>query len=248
MDFENQTAIVMPMGLKDVRIVGLNTPLVLGAFAFGATALAQISDKFDEAFQAMKRDEKLQFELPQTIPPPKKNIDNSFWDGFGAFLDALAPLFQLIFYGGIAFIIALILYHVGKSVYDTRFERRPKETKDEAPPPLYKPDEEQARILLDEVDALASQGRYQEAVHELLFRSIQDIDIHRPNTIRRSLTSREIASLEFLTPSTREAFATISSVVETSYFGGQKIGKSEFDICRAAYAQFTEKSSWKQAA
>jgi len=95
---------------------------------------------------------------------------------------------------------------------------------------------------------MAADGRFEEAVHELLFRSIQDIDIRRPNTIRRSLTSREIAALKILTPATREAFATIGGVVETSYFGGQKIGKAEFDICRAAYAQFAKKSAWKQAA
>ena len=95
---------------------------------------------------------------------------------------------------------------------------------------------------------MAAEGRYEDAVHELLFRSIQDIDIRRPNTIRRSLTSREIAALKILTPETRQAFTTISGVVETSYFGGQKIGKAEFDICRAAYAQFAQKSAWKQAA
>ena len=102
--------------------------------------------------------------------------------------------------------------------------------------------------MLEAVDALAADGRYEEAVHELLFRSIQDIDIRRPNSIRRSLTSREIAALEILTPTTREAFAIIGGVVETSYFGGQKIGREEFDVCRAAYAQFAQKSAWKQAA
>lgn len=227
--------------------MGLSTPLVLGALAFATYAVAQTSDKFDEAFQAMKRDDKLQFDLPST-EPPKRSTDSGFGEAFAAFLDALVPLFKIIFYGGIALIVAMIVYALAKSVYHTRFERRPKEVEEEAPPPLYKPDEEQARILLDEVDALAAEGRYKEAVHELLFRSIQDIDIHRPNTIRRSLTSREIATLEILTPQTREAFATIGSVVETSYFGGQEIGRAEFDTCRAAYAQFAQNSSWKQAA
>jgi len=122
------------------------------------------------------------------------------------------------------------------------------DVEDAPPPPLYTPDEDQARILLEDIDAMAAEGRFEEAVHTLLFRSIQDIDIRRPNTIRRSLTSREIAALQILTPATREAFAKIGAVVETSYFGGEEIGREEFDICRAAYAQFVRKETWKQAA
>lgn len=236
------------MGLKKFSFVGLSTPFVLGLIPLSAFAYNYTSDQFDRAFQAMKRDDKLQFELPSASPPPDLNWDNSFMDGFAAFIQALVPIFELIFYGGVALIIGLILYAVAKSAYHARFEKKPEVAEKVTPPPLYKPDKEKARILLDEVDALAAQGRFKEAVHELLFRSIQDIDIHRPNTIRRSLTSREIAGLEILTPATRQAFSTIGHVVETSYFGGQNIGQAEFDICRAAYAQFAEQSSWKQAA
>ena len=237
-----------------MRHVGRRTPFIITAFGLGALAYAQSTEKFENAFRAMKRDDKLQFELPN--PPEIPKIErssntpssSSSGSGFGDFLEALGPIFQVIFWGGVAAIAVLILYHIAQVVIDTRFERKPKEVVEEAPPPLYTPDQEQARILLDEVDVLASQGRFQEAVHELLFRSIQDIDIHRPNTIRRSLTSREIASLAILTPVTREAFAIIASVVETSYFGGQEIGREEFDKCRAAYAQFAETSAWKAAA
>jgi hypothetical protein len=220
----------------------------LTILSLSSLVIAQNSALFDDAFRAMKRDEKLQFELPPQPDPPKIGWLENLLEGIADFIEAISPLLKILFYLGIGVIIALILFAIAKVIFETRFQREAKESEEEAPPPLYVPDQDQARILLEDVDAMAAEGRYKDAVHELLFRSIQDIDIRRPNTIRRSLTSREIAALKILTPATREAFATIGGVVETSYFGGQKIGKAEFDICRAAYAQFAQKSAWKQAA
>ncbi len=222
--------------------------VLIASLATSTLVAAQSSDKFENAFRAMKRDDKLQFDLPPPPEPPKLGWLENFFAALGAFIKAIFPLLKIIFFVGLGAIIALILYAIAKVIYETRFQRSAKEAVEDAPPPLYTPDQEQARILLEDVDAMAAEGRYEEAVHELLFRSIQDIDIRRPNTIRRSLTSREIAALKILTPETREAFATIGGVVETSYFGGQKIGKQEFDTCRAAYAQFAQKSAWKRAA
>lgn len=221
---------------------------IFTSLSVSAFVLAQNSDVFDDAFRAMKRDDKLQFDLPPAPEPPKLGWLENFFKGLAGFIEAILPLLKIIFFVGIGAIIALILYAIAKVIYETRFKREAKEAVKDTPPPLYTPDQDQARILLEDVDAMAADGRYEEAVHELLFRSIQDIDIRRPNTIRRSLTSREIAALKILTPETRKAFATIGGVVETSYFGGQIIGKAEFDICREAYAQFAQKSAWKLAA
>ena len=221
---------------------------IFTSLSLSAIVIAQSANLFDDAFRALKRDDKLQFELPRAPEPPKLGWLENFFKGLAKFIEAILPILKIVFFMGIGAIIALILYAIAKVIYETRFKREAKEVVEEAPPPLYTPDQDQARILLEDVDTLAAEGRYEEAVHELLFRSIQDIDIRRPNTIRRSLTSREIAALKILTPETRKAFATIGGVVETSYFGGKKIGKAEFDICRAAYAQFVQKSAWKQAA
>jgi len=220
----------------------------ISSLALSAIVMAQNSDIFDTAFRGMKRDEKLQFELPPPPEPPKLDwLENSL-KGLAKFIEVILPILKFIFFVGLGAIIALILYAIAKVIYETRFKRETKDIVETAPPPLYVPDQDQARILLEDVDAMAAEGRYEDAVHELLFRSIQDIDIRRPNTIRRSLTSREIAALKILTPDTREAFAKIGGVVETSYFGGKNIGREEFDICRAAYSQFAQKSAWKEAA
>lgn len=239
------------MLMRDKKIshkVQRGLPAVLGLLTLSIVVAAQSSGGFEDAFRAMKRDEKLQFELPPAPEPPKVNWLENFFEAIAKFIIAILPLLKIIFFLGLGVIIALILYAIAKVIYETRFKRAAKEIVEAAPPPLYTPDQDQARILLEDVDAMAAEGRYEEAVHELLFRSIQDIDIRRPNTIRRSLTSREIAALKILTPETRQAFAKIGGIVETSYFGGKVIGQEEFDICRAAYAQFAQKDAWKQAA
>src|ERR1700712_2581547 len=70
----------------------------------------------------------------------------------------------------------------------------------------WRPAPQQARQLLKEADALAAQGRYSEAVHLLLLRSIEEIEARRPRLLRRALTSREIGSLRDLPEGARPAF------------------------------------------
>ena len=132
------------------------------------------------------------------------------------------------------------IYLIGRTIYESRFAfGRDTDVTDEPEIPLYQPAKAQAQILMDEIDRLASEGKYGEAVHTLLFRSIQDIDRNRPNVVRRSLTAREIGALTVLTPEARTAFSTIAGVSELSHFGGTPIGKAGFDTARAAYSELT---------
>jgi hypothetical protein len=58
----------------------------------------------------------------------------------------------------------------------------------------WRPDAAVARVLLADADALAAKGRYAEAAHLLLRRSVQDIEGSRPRLVRPALTSRDIAA------------------------------------------------------
>jgi len=186
----------------------------------------------------MKADTRLQFELPTPEAAPER----ANWDWLEALMEFLGPILEVLFYIGIACLVGIILYYLGREIIRTKFTRHSKVQKaTPEPAPLYTPGEDEARILLDNIDALAAQGKFAEAVHTLLFRSIQDIDLSRPGTIRRSLTSREIAALDILTPKSQSAFSTIAKVVENNFFGGRDLGRTEFDKCRAAYAALTSK-------
>ncbi len=60
------------------------------------------------------------------------------------------------------------------------------------------------RSWLDEADALAAKGRFAEAIHHLLLRSVEDIARRRPKLVRPALTSRELSASDGI-PAARRA-------------------------------------------
>jgi hypothetical protein len=120
-----------------------------------------------------------------------------------------------------------------------RQQSRPKQT-----PEAWRPTAAAARELLGESDALAAEGRYGDAVHLLLLRSIEDIQQRRPNLLRPNFTSREIGRLEALPEAARNTFGAIARVVERALFAGDTIGRAEFASCRAAYERFAFPEIW----
>jgi len=198
-----------------------------------------ISDaEFEKAFRTLKSQDQLQFELTEAPPPPKLDWLEKFLEPIFKFLGNLLPLFTILFWVFIALGVTLLLYIIGKALWDFRAHRFNRDKKNTETSSLYRPSEIRAQVLLAAVDALAAKGLFAEAVHQLLFRSIQDIMVARPNVIRRSYTSREIAGLSALTPETRTAFSLIAAEVEKSHFGGRTLDEEAFLRCRKAYAQF----------
>jgi hypothetical protein len=101
-----------------------------------------------------------------------------------------------------------------------------------------------ARALLAEADALAGAGRYSEAAHLLLFKSIEEIQRRRPKVVRPALTSRDIAGAPQLPPGPRTAFQRIAMSVERSLFGGRALSAGDWQGCRAAYEEFALAREW----
>lgn len=198
-----------------------------------------------DGYRDIKRNDAYQFELADVIPPkPQSAFSRAIGRFFELLFRILAPILRIAFWLGVGALILGALYLIGRAIYETRFATSPKDKDDDTPEiPLYQPAQAQARILLEEVDRLAAEGRYGEAVHVLLFRSIQDIDRNRPNIVRRSLTAREIGQLSILTQNARQAFSTIAGVSELSHFGGTPIGQAGFETARRAYADLTGQTS-----
>jgi hypothetical protein len=111
-----------------------------------------------------------------------------------------------------------------------------------------RPPARRARALLEEADALAAAGRFDEAAHVLLYRTIDDLEGRRPRAVRPALTSRDIAALEVIPPPARGAFAVIAEVVERSFFGGRRLDAGAFAACRQAYEAFVSPQSWAAGA
>jgi hypothetical protein len=102
----------------------------------------------------------------------------------------------------------------------------------------WAPDRDVAAALLADADRLAREGRYEEAVHLLLQRSVADIAEARPDWLLPASTAREIAGAPSLPQRAREAFAVIAERVERSLFALRRLDEADWTAARAAYARF----------
>ncbi len=237
------TLILTFFGLFFAPLIAMAKSAEIAPDALVEENVVHSDEDIERGFRAIKRDEAYQFELAEPIPQkPASAFEKALGRFFDAIFSFIAPLLAIIFYLGAGALILGALYLIGRAIYETRFAKSAPKKSEEPNIPLYQPAQAQARILLDEVDKLAAEGRYGEAVHTLLFRSIQDIDRNRPNVVRRSLTAREIGDLSILTPQARTAFSTIASVSELAHFGGVAVNKAGFETARRAYANLTDQS------
>lgn len=104
--------------------------------------------------------------------------------------------------------------------------------------PEWSPDRDAALALLSDADRLAAEGRFAEAAHLLLQRSVHHIAEVRPGWLLPASTAREIAGLPQLPARARTAFAVIAGRVEASRFALRALGLADWQAARAAYADF----------
>lgn len=208
----------------------------------------------DAAFAALHQkylaEEKLQLERPSgekepETPPRRWRLPQ--W--LVSFFNALGPVLQFFFYIGIGAIVAFILYFMFGALRQVNLEdfRNKKATGkagDDVLAPSLQPDARTARSLLEEADALAREGKYAEAVHLLMFRSIEDIQTRRKQRLSTALTAREIGKLDDLPAKPRAALHPIIALVERSFFGGRPVDEPDWQSARRAYEAFAFGEAW----
>jgi hypothetical protein len=185
----------------------------------------------------------LQFDFPKYQPPtpPQWLIE------FGKFLAHYWPVFRVLGWIVAIGVVGLLLYALVRQLLRQDWFS-PSEKVAQTETPQWHPAADAARNLLRDADALAALGKYGDAVHLLLLRSIEHIDTHRPELVRPAFTSREIGALEQLPPTARPTFMGIARVVERALFAGREIDAAEFAQCRRAYEQFAFPGTWRAAA
>jgi hypothetical protein len=167
--------------------------------------------------------------MPGLKPPPA-------W--IGEFMHALlaaAPVLKIVFWAAVALIAAALVWVI---IRDLPFARRLRRRKPMAVATDWRPEAGAARALLDEADRLARSGQFADAIHLILFRSIEDIGARRPEAVRAALTSRDIVEAASLSEDGRSAFRSIAEAVERSVFGGRPAAADDFDRCRRQYEAF----------
>jgi hypothetical protein len=230
-----------------------------GAEAQAADAAARL----EAAHRALKADPDIQFRLVkgETPEPPEWLVSFLKWLGNGLrpigrlfrWIDSLlpaAPWAKIFLWSVIAIAAALLVVALWRRLREGawRWPFRRRRAPDSAPvaeEEAWTPDEAPARSWLEEADALAARGRYAEAVHHLLLRSVDDIARRRPRLVRPALTSRELSAASVIPAAARELFAGIAALVEHSLFGGRPVGAEDWSAARGAYADFVLPRAWK---
>ncbi|HAY06980.1 MAG TPA: hypothetical protein PKV67_17185 [Hyphomonas sp.] len=219
-----------------------------GDFDFGQDFVATDLSNVDKAHAAILKDADLQFIRPEAAPveltPP--DPPPPWLKAIGDFLNALGPVFRIIFWLAVAAVIAGLIYFLFGEAIRIRFGGR-KAAKSKAEDDQLtdiRPDATAARSLLDDADALAREGKFAEAVHLLLYRSIEDIQTRLEGGVPTSLTSREIAGLGRLPERARRALAPIIQVVENSHFGGRAVDSGGWQHARRSYEEFAFGEGW----
>lgn len=190
----------------------------------------------------MRSDGDIQFapveapELPEPETPDwLQNFFEWLADLFAPIAEAFAFAWPVLFWVLIAIGAGLIVLAIYSMVTATGFGIASRRTVDDSE---WVPEEAKALELLEEADRLASEGRYDEATHLLLMRSVGQIAEIRPDLIDPSSTAREIAALPALPNNARTAFGTIADRVERSLFALTNLSADDWQAARSAYSEF----------
>ena len=89
-----------------------------------------------------------------------------------------------------------------------------------------------------EAETLADQGRYDEAVHLLLLKTIAALVRTRPGGLPEAWTSREIQREMPMVQSARAPFGALVEAVEASLFGGRPVDEPAWTRCLARFRTF----------
>ncbi|MFD1786800.1 DUF4129 domain-containing protein [Sphingomonas floccifaciens] len=223
-------------------------------------------ERLAAAHRALREGRDIQFDLlPAAGPPPTPEWVKTLGEWFRWALSPIgrmfrwltdmmpeAPYARIVLWAMIAVLALLILRVVvdrvrnGEWRMPTWRRRQAVAALDEdTTPGDWSVEAAPARRWLEEADRLAADGRFAEAVHHILLRSVEDIARRRPHLVRPALTSRDIARAPGIPEAPRTLFGDLAAVVERSLFGGAAVDAGDWQRCRAAYAAFAVPKAWK---
>lgn len=201
-------------------------------------------DRLDRMLEALG-DDSFQKARPEAAPEELPDIErrvrepSAFAKAIANFFSAIAPFIGYLLLAALIVAGLLVLYYMfGESLSLHGRQKEKSQKPDISDISDLRPDAAAATALLDDADTLAANGRYAEAVHTLLFRSIAHIQEKQAASVPRSLTAREIGQLETLTPDIRSALWPIITIVERGYFGGRETTEADWLQARASYRAF----------
>lgn len=156
----------------------------------------------------------------------------ALFEPLGKALGLSWPVIEKVLLALIVVLVLVLLWRLLRPLVERWRQRRPDAAAE------WVPDRAAAVALLEDADRLAAEGRYGEAAHLLLQRSVHHIAQSRPDWLHPASTAREIAVLPLLPERARRAFAEIATRVERSLFGLRDLDAADWQAARGAYADF----------
>lgn len=205
---------------------------------------AEAAQDAAQAWQRVHADPSIQY--APVINPPFKPPEipgwleslgralRSIFEPIGRALGLSWPVLKWVLLG---LLITFALYMLWR-VLETARQNWRGNASEAAAAPEWRPDQAAALALLEDADLLAAEGRFDEAAHLLLRRSVQQIAAARPEWVKRASTAREIAAISALPDKARTAFGLIAARVERSLFALRRLDAGDWQAARTAYAEF----------
>lgn len=221
--------------------------MTIGGVQGAGSAASAVPDSAAGDWEAVRGAADIQYApLPEPrVPDPQGPPE--WLKALGRFLEAIFepigrmlgmswPIFQYVL---IAIGAGLALFLLWRMIVEPLLDRRRNRasTSEEV---HWAPDRAEAMALLEDADRLAAEGRFGEAAHLLLRRSVGQIRDARPDWLNAASTAREIAVLPALPEAGRRAFAVIAERVERAVFALRDLGAGDWNAARLAYAQFAK--------
>lgn len=211
-----------------------------GAQIAGATAAGDAASDW----QAVRAASDIQYTpLPPVKEPPVPAVPEwlqalgraleAMFAPIGRLLGMSWPVFQYALIGLAVLLVLFVLWRLLTPLID-KWRNRSTEAAEE----VWAPSRADAVALLEDADRLAAEGRFGEAAHLLLQRSVRQIGDARPDWLIPASTAREISVLPMLPEGGRRAFATIADRVERCLFALRDLDGQDWAVARAAYADF----------
>ncbi len=192
-----------------------------------------------DAWRAVRDDDSIQFApVEQPEPPEQPEWLREFFAWLADVMEPVGRLFgsawPIVKWVLLALAVLGTLLVVWR-VVEPLFARSPRA---QGKPEDWAPSRGEAIALLEDADRLAAAGKFDEATHLLLQRSVGQIAAARPDWVEPSSTARELAALPALPGDARRAFGTIARAVERSVFALRSLDRDDWQMARDAYAEF----------
>ncbi len=99
-------------------------------------------------------------------------------------------------------------------------------------------DDDVVKRPLGDAEALAMQGKFGDAIHTLLLRTLVELSSRLDDPLPEAFTSREVLERVPIADEARRALSGLIVAVEVSHFGDEVPGEADYQRCLASFHEF----------